>query len=405
MPLTPSSDAVQKATASLVNPIAQRREAQMMADANMANDPLTADIDFPKTDAAFRETITPEIQSKVTDVLSTPKMLRGMPEGQKNLIQSLAGAGYGEQAISAALKFASKTDAYDVVKTGKNSYGKINKTTGEVTPLTQDENNDISWDGTSITSQAFNILNRMAPLVRNRTATPQQMRAYEQAAAVLMRPKFSRTLDDYGNETLISMPGIPLNEMNFPVTPTMANMATRELGTRMPKAPAEGVAKAYAFGQTMGSSGKILSDLEFGDENYRIPFIQDAFGEKGALARFVARKTLNSAQQRYLQAANQWITAILRKESGAAISIPEARNYFSIYFPLPGDTSATVTQKRKARALATKTMKEQGAANALYLEQIQKRTGGATGTKKGKKVTPDITDEAIKEMYGLRGKQ
>lgn len=403
MPLTPQLSEVNKATSALVNPIAQRREAQMMADANMAQDPLTADIDFPKTDAAFRETITPAIQSKVTDVLSTPKMLRGMPEGQKNLVQSLAGAGYGEQAISAALKFASKTDGYDVVKIGKNSYGKINKTTGEVTPITQDENNDVNWDGTSITAQALNTLNRMAPLVRNRTANPQQMRAYEQAAAILMRGKTVRSIDDDGNETFMSVPGMPLNKMNLPVTPTMAEMAAKSLGTKMPKDPSADVKKIYGFGQTMGSAGKILSDLEFGDENFRMPFIAEAFGDEGALARFLTRKTLNSAQQRYLQAANQWITAILRRESGAAISIPEARKYFDIYFPLPGQGPALVKQKREARALATETMKAQGIGHELYLKQLQRRGMKKTGGTPGSTVKPTITLEEIKNIYGLPG--
>lgn len=393
-PLTPSASDVKSATDAYMQPLESQNVLQ-----NLVGDEYQSDAFLPsKTDL---DPVRKMVEGTVTKSLSTPKLLRGMPEGQRSLVQSLADAGYGEQAISAALKFASKTDDYDVVKIGKNSYGKINKNTGTLTPITQDENNDLSWDGTSITAQAFNILNRMAPLVRNGTANAQQMRAYEQSAAVLMRPKVFREKDEYGNERLISQPGIPLHTMDYPVTPTMANMATRDLGTSMPKAPGENVAKAYAFGQTMGSAGKILNDLEFGDENFRMPFYAEAFGEEGALARFLTRKTLNPSQQQYLQAANQWITALLRKESGAVISIPESRNYFSIYFPLPGDGPGTVRQKRKAREFATKVMQEQGAANALYLEQIRKRTGGTTGAKKVVPIKPDVSIEQIKKMYGL----
>ncbi len=53
--------------------------------------------------------------------------------------------------------------------------------------------------------------------------------------------------------------------------------------------------------------------------------------------------------KRYTQAANDFINATLRRESGAAISDKEYERFNKIYFPRPGDDAATLAQKKKAR--------------------------------------------------------
>lgn len=57
--------------------------------------------------------------------------------------------------------------------------------------------------------------------------------------------------------------------------------------------------------------------------------------------------------QRYAQAAEQWIRAFLRKESGAAINKDEFVRDFKVYFPQPGDSEEVVAQKARARLRAT----------------------------------------------------
>lgn len=61
--------------------------------------------------------------------------------------------------------------------------------------------------------------------------------------------------------------------------------------------------------------------------------------------------------QQYKQAASQFITAVLRQESGAAINKSEFERYEKEFFPQPGDDASVVTQKAAARAAAIDQMK------------------------------------------------
>jgi hypothetical protein len=79
--------------------------------------------------------------------------------------------------------------------------------------------------------------------------------------------------------------------------------------------------------------------------------IEYVLGEEAA--NTVARSTQG---QQYRQAAEQWIRAFLRKESGAAISDSEFERDFAVYFPQPGDTPEVIQQKEAARQNAMRNM-------------------------------------------------
>jgi hypothetical protein len=68
--------------------------------------------------------------------------------------------------------------------------------------------------------------------------------------------------------------------------------------------------------------------------------------------------------QKYEQAAQDWVRAKLRKESGAVIGEQEARNEYATYFPMVGDTPEKIAQKAEARRVATLAMKK--AAGPAY---------------------------------------
>lgn len=51
----------------------------------------------------------------------------------------------------------------------------------------------------------------------------------------------------------------------------------------------------------------------------------------------------------YKQAARQWISGVLRADSGAAVPDSEFTTYFATYFPQPGEGEAIVAQKKAAR--------------------------------------------------------
>jgi hypothetical protein len=62
--------------------------------------------------------------------------------------------------------------------------------------------------------------------------------------------------------------------------------------------------------------------------------------------------------QKYKQASSNFITALLRQESGAAISKPEFDRYEKEYMPQPGDGAQTLAQKAEARRIAIEGMKK-----------------------------------------------
>ena len=65
------------------------------------------------------------------------------------------------------------------------------------------------------------------------------------------------------------------------------------------------------------------------------------------------------AGQQHQNAADQWIRAKLRKESGATIAQEEWDSEYKTYFPQPGDSEEVKKQKAEARKVATRTMMTQ----------------------------------------------
>ena len=75
-------------------------------------------------------------------------------------------------------------------------------------------------------------------------------------------------------------------------------------------------------------------------------------------ARGVFNATSSKEMQQYRQAANNWIRANLRKESGAAIGADEMTQEFATYFPQFGDSDEVIQQKARARATTEAAMKK-----------------------------------------------
>jgi hypothetical protein len=74
---------------------------------------------------------------------------------------------------------------------------------------------------------------------------------------------------------------------------------------------------------------------------------------QGALPNFMA----GEMSQQYHAAARNWISAVLRKESGAAISKSEESGALNQYFPKLGDAPSVIQQKADLRKLAEENMR------------------------------------------------
>jgi hypothetical protein len=81
-----------------------------------------------------------------------------------------------------------------------------------------------------------------------------------------------------------------------------------------------------------------------------------------------------------------FMSAVLRKESGAAISASEYDAEDRKYFPQPGDGADVKAQKQKARALAIDALRVQAGTGAKSIDGVGGKSVVQTGTLNGRKV-------------------
>lgn len=159
----------------------------------------------------------------------------------------------------------------------------------------------------------------------------------------------------------------------------------------------EAQGNSVAFGARAIEANRIATDLEKqGVRNTGA--IRTAVGGIVSMTPFVGeqleqgvRSTFNvlpsaaggpsAEQQQTEQARRNFVSAVLRKESGAAIGVDEYKNEERKYFPQAGDTDKVIKQKQEARKLAIEALKAQaGPSGVRQINQITSQTqGGDTG--------------------------
>jgi hypothetical protein len=148
----------------------------------------------------------------------------------------------------------------------------------------------------------------------------------------------------------------------------------------------ESQGNATAFGMRMKESNQLLNNLEKqGVKDTGI--VRSTVGGIVGMTPFVGEKmqqgvqsSMNvlpgalggpSPQQQETDAARKnFVTAVLRKESGAAISPSEFYTESQKYFPQPGDSDSVVKQKQHARETAIKAMEVQAGPGKRQIEQM-----------------------------------
>jgi hypothetical protein len=153
------------------------------------------------------------------------------------------------------------------------------------------------------------------------------------------------------------MPGMPVAGKEKPMTETQSN--------------------ATAYGMRMKEANAILEDLSKkgvlkGAVIEATPLIGGTLGQ--ILPSFLGGTS--AAQQQVNQAKSNFITAVLRKESGAVISDSEFDREDKKYFPQINDSPAVIKQKENARKLAIKAIEVQAGPGAKNIQQLQPSAGG-----------------------------
>jgi len=88
--------------------------------------------------------------------------------------------------------------------------------------------------------------------------------------------------------------------------------------------------------------------------------------------------TASKDKQLYQQAANDWIRAKLRKESGAVIGAQEMKDEYKTYFPVYGDSAEVIAQKALARRTATAAMQGMASPQNTVPAAVSAPSGAST---------------------------
>jgi hypothetical protein len=162
-------------------------------------------------------------------------------------------------------------------------------------------------------------------------------------------------------------------DQQAPAAAPAAGTPLRGKGTAM----TESQSNATAYGMRMKEANAVLDDLSKkgvlkGALIEGVPLVGESLGK---VLPSVLGGT-SAAQQQVNQAKSNFITAVLRKESGAVISDSEFDREDKKYFPQVNDSPAVIKQKENARKLAIKAIEVQAGPGAKSIQQLQPSAGG-----------------------------
>jgi hypothetical protein len=186
--------------------------------------------------------------------------------------------------------------------------------------------------------------------------TPGLAAAYSLALATVGK---GHTFQDPRGGGVFTVPGVDVTQFDFP--------SPAQLKGKPPSAPApdggetppgvrtlipsrevkytgeEGKAAGFASRTITASdvTRRLEADPDFDPASVRMSFAASS----GVLGNFA----LTDIEQQYVQAKRDWITGVLRPESGAAISASELVEKDRTFFPQPGDKPPVILQKARAR--------------------------------------------------------
>lgn len=120
--------------------------------------------------------------------------------------------------------------------------------------------------------------------------------------------------------------------------------------------------KSVMFGTRAAAANNILNDI---NANYD-PLAVAASNKGGALVNWA----ISPENQKAAQAQTDFLTAVLRQESGATIGQGEFDTARKQYFPQPGDSEETIAQKRANRELVIKGFARQAGSGASDIAEV-----------------------------------
>lgn len=157
--------------------------------------------------------------------------------------------------------------------------------------------------------------------------------------------------------------------------------------------------KAGGFARRVEQTESVFNSLM--EQGYQGPTREDQFKSYGP------REYQSPLYQQFEQAERNFITALLRRESGAAISAEEFKTARQQYIPQPGDSLDVLSQKKANRAQALVNLRTEGGDAYKQIPLIDpnvgkdKKSGRVRVTNGQETVEIDRSDlnDAIKDGY------
>jgi hypothetical protein len=232
-----------------------------------------------------------------------------------------------------------------------------------------------SYSGTGLQQQNYSVLDRLHDSIVTGNASDADKRQYSRAYNDLQKGSPVAVQDPNDKSKVIMVPGQPTDLTGYAPPPY------RDTSTA-PSRPATAEEKKDAgWARRMELANETVEKIG-----------QQSFGDVLAGKVPLAGNFLTTPEgQQYRTAAEAWVWAKLRQESGAAVPVAEAENYFRTYFPQPGDSAANVELKRRLRELETDSMRR-SAGNAYTAPAAPTGgtgTGGSGGGGGGGRMPPE----------------
>ena len=252
-----------------------------------------------------------------------------------------------------------------------------------------------AFSGTGMDAQVSNFLTKGVedPAFRD---TPEYARAWQMAnepkvirtptGDITLRPELSGIFKSPGNTSSQS-------EQIKDIKTTVKRDVEMIPGTEREEKTTADEKLSFGFFDRMQSAEKNIDSL-------------GKFDSADVWERFKGMSNISASPelQQYRQAADDWIRAKLRRESGAAIAPGEMDSEYQIYFPQIGDKQAVINQKKEARKKAISAMEI--AAGREAEKRGDSQTANFTGKDKdaydwAKENSNDPRAKAIFEKLGV----
>jgi hypothetical protein len=164
-------------------------------------------------------------------------------------------------------------------------------------------------------------------------------------------------------------------------------------GSGGPKAPKPDQLKAGGFARRLEQAEAVFGELTKSGYNRA--------SRKEELRKNLPEEMQGENLRKQDQAERNFLNAVLRRESGAAIGVDEFSSGVAQYFPRPGDTTQLLAQKRANRLQAFENLKAEAGSGFDAIRQVG--TGTTKPTKPIKEMTRAEKIEAIKAAKAARG--